>query len=223
VPPGGAPPYSGAPGGAAPYGAGYPPPPPPGSYPPPGYAPPGGYQPQGGYPQAQGGYPPAGYVPVSPYASYGARLGGWLIDWLILFVVGLALNAVFRHVGAITFHTHTTKNGVTTYHTATFSITASIVQILIVILYGAIMCGSARGQTVGMMAVGARAVDRDTGTPIGFGRALGRAAFEYLLFIVVLIPWIIDMLFPAWDQRRQTLHDKVSRTVVIKASAVPRP
>ncbi|HEY5244033.1 MAG TPA: RDD family protein, partial [Acidimicrobiales bacterium] len=83
------------------------------------------------------------------------------------------------------------------------------------------MCGSARGQTVGVMAVSARAVDERTGGPIGFGRALGRALFEWLMVIVIFIPWIIDMLFPAWDQRRQTLHDKVTRTVVVKTSAAP--
>jgi len=30
------------------------------------------------------------------------------------------------------------------------------------------------------------------------------------------IPWVIDMLFPIWDSRNQTLHDKVSNTVVVK-------
>ena len=231
APPGGAPPYSGAPGGPPPYGAGYPPPPPPpGSYPPPGYAPPGGYPPQGGYPppqggypQAQGGYPPAGYVPVSPYASYGARLGGWLIDFVIVAIVAGVLVRVLNagHVAWVTFTYHTTVNGVRHNHIGHISSLSVPLWIVLSSLYGAIMCGSARGQTVGMMAVSARAVDERTGGPIGFGRALGRALFEWLMVIVIFIPWIIDMLFPAWDQRRQTLHDKVTRTVVVKTSAAP--
>ena len=88
-------------------------------------------------------------------------------------------------------------------------------QALIVIAYGSILCGT-RGQTVGMMLVGSRCIDEQRGGPIGFPRALGRAAFEYLLAIVFLIPWIIDMLFPIWDPKNQTLHDKVTRTVVVK-------
>ncbi len=40
------------------------------------------------------------------------------------------------------------------------------------------------------------------------------------LFILLFVPWVIDMLFPAWDAKRQTLHDKVSRTVVLKTSVV---
>src|SRR6185437_7783543 len=188
-------------------GPGYPPPPPP-----PGYYPQGGYQ----APDLAGG---------SPYASYGARVGGWLIDFLILGVVGALLNAIFNaaHVTRVTITSNTTTHGVTVHHVAHFSILGPIVQVLIVLLYGAFFCGSRRGQTLGMMAVGARAVDRDTGTPIGFARALGRAAFEYLMFIIILIPWIIDMLFPAWDRKRQTLHDKVSKTVVVKASLYPPP
>jgi uncharacterized RDD family membrane protein YckC len=232
VPPGGAPSYSGAPGGAPPYGAGYPPPPPPpGSYPPPGYAPPGGYPPQGGYPQTQGGYPPqpagyppAGYVPASPYASYGARLGGWLIDFVIVAVVAGLLSRVLNagHVAWVTFTYHTTVNGVRHNHVGHISSLSVPLWIVLSSLYGAIMCGSSRGQTVGMMAVSARAVDQQTGGRIGFGRALGRALFEWLMAIVIFLPWVLDMLFPAWDQRRQTLHDKVSRTVVVKTSAVPR-
>ena len=186
--------------------------------PPPGYPPPGAYGGQGGYTASPG------YFNQSPYASYGARLGGWLIDWVILAVVGFAISAVFNagRIATITFHTTTTVNGTTTRHVGHFSILAPILQIIIVLLYGALLCGSARGQTVGMMAVGARAVDRDAYTPIGFGRALGRAAFEYLLFILFFVPWVIDMLFPAWDGLRQTLHDKVTRTVVVKTSVMPR-
>jgi uncharacterized RDD family membrane protein YckC len=66
-----------------------------------------------------------------------------------------------------------------------------------------------------MMIVGVRVVDENDGSAIGFGRALGRAAFEYLLVIVLFVPWIIDMLFPIWDPKNQTLHDKVSKAVVI--------
>jgi uncharacterized RDD family membrane protein YckC len=67
-----------------------------------------------------------------------------------------------------------------------------------------------------MMAVCVRAVSARDGAPIGFGRAVGRAAFEYLMAILLFIPWIVDMLFPLWDPRNQTLHDKVTDTVVVK-------
>ena len=125
------------------------------------------------------------------------------------------------NIGRINFHVNTTDNGVTTVHFYHYSVIGGILGVLITLLYGAILCGSARGQTVGMMAVGARAVNEQTGQSIGFGMALWRAFFEYLLFLVCIIPWVVDMLWPAWDSRNQTLHDKVAKTVVIKKNQTP--
>lgn len=199
------PPY---PGGAAPYpgGAGQPvtPPPYPGG---------SGYPPPGGYP---GG--PVAAAPTWAYATFGARLGGWLIDWLILGLVNTVITRVLVSVAflRVDYTTHTVSRGVTTSHLHHISVLAQVVYVVLILLYGAFLCGSARGQTLGMMVVRARAVDGDTGAPIGFGRALGRAAFELLLFFLLIVPWMVDMLFPAWDGRRQTLHDKVSRSVVLK-------
>ena len=89
--------------------------------------------------------------------------------------------------------------------------------------YGTLLCGSKRGQTVGMMAVGVRAVDIGSG---GSDRLRTRPVarlFEYLMAAVLLIPWVIDMLFPLWDPMRQCLHDKVSRTIVIQAGVSWHP
>lgn len=211
---GGLPPYPGPrPGEAPPGPTGEPYVPPGEAYPPPGqgYPPPG---PEYGY-GGPGGY---GYE-VPPYAGYWARVGGWLIDWVILLVVGYIIEIVCSAGHIAWVNVHNSSNNTTAH----VSVAAPIVQVLVVILYGAFFCGSSRGQTIGMMAVGVRAVDRDNGQPIGFARALGRGAFEYLMFIIVGIGWVLDMLWPAWDRRHQTLHDKVTRTIVVKAAMVPPP
>jgi uncharacterized RDD family membrane protein YckC len=92
---------------------------------------------------------------------------------------------------------------------------AELVLILVGALYPALMIGL-RGQTLGMMVAKVKAIDMATGGLIGFWRAFGRDLFERLLAVLFLIPWVVDLLFPAWDPRRQTLHDKVTNTVVIK-------
>jgi uncharacterized RDD family membrane protein YckC len=149
---------------------------------------------------------------VSPFASYGARVGSWLIDWVITSVIGaialLPIHAVHQ--------TNTTV--ISGSSTLGFTVTRQgfLLSVLIVLIYGTAFIGSRRGQTIGMMAVGARAVDAVSGAPIGHGRALGRALFEYLMLFLLIFPWLLDMLFPLWDPRRQTLHDKVTNTVVIK-------
>ncbi len=205
---------------------------PPASYPPPSYpAPPsngwstqgptGNYPPPAppppGYGAPYGAPPPGspwgqGYAPVSPFANYGRRLGGWLIDWVITSAIGaivlLPLHAVQQ----------TNTLGVNGSSRFGFSVSPQgiLLSALIVIIYGTAFVGSRRGQTPGMMVVRVRAIDAASGQPIGHARALGRAAFEYLLIWILFIPWVVDMLFPLWDPRRQTLHDKVTNTVVVK-------
>ena len=207
--PSGLPPYPGAPPSAPQYpGA---PPPPPGAPPPPSYPSGGSYYPPSAPPPGQwSGAPgpgygaPQGYPGAVPFASYGARVGGFLIDALIVGAVEvlLLLASGGYHMHTSTGHTRVAPGG-------------EVLLILIGALYPAIMIG-VRGQTVGMMAARIKAVDATTGGLIGFWRALGRDLFERLLAILFVIPVIIDLLFPAWDPRRQTLHDKVTNTVVIK-------
>jgi uncharacterized RDD family membrane protein YckC len=150
-----------------------------------------------------GTHPPTG----ATYASWGRRLGGWLIDWVILAAVG-AIIAVPAHG----WYSTTDFAGNSSFHIRPWFIS---IQLVIILVYGTVLCGSRRGQTVGMMAVGVRAVDMGAGGPIGYGRALWRAFFEQIMYVFFVIPWIVDMLWPLWDNRNQTLHDKVSNTAVV--------
>jgi uncharacterized RDD family membrane protein YckC len=146
-------------------------------------------------------------------AGYGARLGGWLIDWLIFFVIfGVIIVAVH---GVKTTHT-ISASGVSTPHLHINRIW-ELIPAIVVIIYGTLMCGSPKGQTIGMRVTGVRVVNASDGTsPIGYGKALGRAVIEYVFSIVFILPWVLDMLFPLWDRMNQTLHDKVVASVVIK-------
>jgi uncharacterized RDD family membrane protein YckC len=201
--------------GPEPFPPPVPPAPPSISAPPPA---PGAYQAAypPGLPYQQAPGPPGSGMGPKPLASFGVRLGGWLIDWVLIGIVTIPFLALTHSFH--TTHSVVVTNGTFVSHQTGFSIGPGgiAIQALIVIGYGAIMCGAKRGQTVGMMLVGIRAIDQQQGGAIGFARALGRAAFEYLMAILLFVPWIIDMLFPLWDPSNQTLHDKVTRTVVIK-------
>jgi uncharacterized RDD family membrane protein YckC len=200
-----------------------PPPPAPPALPPPSPPPPAdhGTTPRGpapwGAPGTLGGSgPPALASAPSPYANYGARVGAWLIDWVITSIIGSIVLVPLHAV-----HQVTTGAADTTQPRPPFGLTitnqGALLFVLIVIIYTTAFTGSSRGQTLGMMAVRARAVDAAGGGPIGHARALGRVLVEYVLFVALFAPWVLDMLFPLWDPRRQTLHDKVTNTVVIKA------
>jgi uncharacterized RDD family membrane protein YckC len=194
APPAAPPSYPGAPSG------GYPPPPP-GQLPQYGTAPGYGYD--------------NGMALGSPYAGWGTRLGGWLIDLVIFVVVQLVVGAVLRHSNALTLHFTTTMHDGTIHHER-IDFLVYIITLVLAVIYATVLIGGQRGQSVGMMAVGIRAVrDGTTDVPAGHGKAFGRSLLEQVLRFTVII-WILDMLWPLWDGKNQTLHDKAAGTVVLR-------
>jgi uncharacterized RDD family membrane protein YckC len=78
---------------------------------------------------------------------------------------------------------------------------------------------SRSGQTIGNRAVGTRVVNAETGQMLTTGRALGRWAASFLFsffWFLVLLPIILDFLWPLWDAKHQTLHDKIAGTLVVR-------
>ena len=199
------------------------PPPPPGYNPPPpppGYggqqygapaAPPPGYQP---YPNQ--GYANQGYgMGQRQYGSIGARFGALILDGLIggLFSLPgiIALFAAPRH------YTDCTVNGESGIcHVPTGAGWAVIValwaagQIAYIVLY----CKKVgAGQSWGMKACGIRVADKNTDQAIGTGRAVGRYFARFLSSALCGL----GFLWALWDKEKQTWHDKLVNTVVVKA------
>jgi uncharacterized RDD family membrane protein YckC len=215
-------PQAPAPGPQAPApGPQAPPPPPQG---PPGYAPPAPG------PEAAPGYggpvPPGGWQqPIArhesgwagkPLASWGSRLGAWLIDGLIL-LIPIVILAILLFGGA----------GDSGSWGAW--VLASILYILlfavVVLLYAPTLMirdGVRNGQTLGKQFVGIRVV-RDNGEPFGFGAAafrevvLKQLAVGIASAIIPFIPWFLDYFWPLWDDENRALHDMGASTHVIKA------
>ncbi len=154
----------------------------------------------------------------APYASWGVRVGGYLIDAVIFLVVLVVFVALFRHTRALDVHLMARRGA----RRRTFSSVPFLLTGACYIAYGTLLCGSAGGQTLGMMAVGVRAVRDESLEVLGYGRAFGRALFEgvlrliNLIFFLLGLVWVLDMLFPLWDEKRQTLHDKVAGSVVLR-------
>ena len=67
------------------------------------------------------------------------------------------------------------------------------------------------GQTPGDAALSIRVVDKETGAPIGFGRAFVR----WLVSIVSGIVILLGYLWMLWDSEKQTWHDKAANAVVV--------
>lgn len=166
--------------------------------------------------ETQIGTPPP-QLPAGPdLAGYGVRLGGWLLDFVIVMAISIPLLIPFGGLFHLTT-TNTVSDG-SAFSTRTAGVSVHgfglLIQVAVVLLYGMLFIGSARGQTPGMMLAGIRCVDTNLGR-LGYGRALLRAFVEYVLAVLFFIPWVIDMLFPLWDWKNQTLHDKAAGSMVI--------
>jgi uncharacterized RDD family membrane protein YckC len=109
----------------------------------------------------------------------------------------------------------TVQNGlceVPTGGTIAAAVVLGILAFVGVLFYWAKLEGGS-GQSLGKRALGIRTVDAATGQPIGGGRAIGR----YFARILSAIPCYLGYLWAAWDERKQTFHDKIVNSVVLKA------
>ncbi len=69
------------------------------------------------------------------------------------------------------------------------------------------------GQSWGKRIVGIKVVRVQAGSPPGFWRAVGRELFAVVISSNILY---LGFLWMLWDGDRQTWHDKIAGTVVIK-------
>jgi uncharacterized RDD family membrane protein YckC len=78
------------------------------------------------------------------------------------------------------------------------------------------------GQTIGKRVMGTKVVTADTRAPISGPAACGRAAVYALVPVVPSVGGLFALINESWllwDPRRQCLHDKAARTVVVKTGA----
>ena len=201
------------------------PPPPPASTPPPPFASPPP-------PPAFASEPPPGYQaygapgPQVEYASFGSRLGGYLIDGIIMFLFFVpALVALLAGPTEIEACSVDESGNITigeelnalcegpTDGTLAFAGFLALLGLVGVFVYQAKLLGGPSGATVGMRAVGIKAVVADTGGPLGAGKAIGRFLFASIFsgFFYLGYLWML------WDGKKQTWQDKVVSSIVIRA------
>lgn len=182
--------------------------------PPPGYQPPPppGYQP----PQQPYGVLPQG-SPWGEYASWWSRVGAQILDGLITTVIFVGpviagLVMAFKDVD---------------YNSVTEEFTGHVdgTGILIAVLAGfgafvfdawnrGIRVGS-KGRSIGKQIVGIWVAKEADGQLLGAGSGLLR---WLIAFAVGLVPvgTLIDVLWPLWDDKKQTIHDKAIGSVSLR-------
>ncbi|MFC1417071.1 RDD family protein [Streptacidiphilus cavernicola] len=186
--------------------------------PPQGY----GYPQDGGVPQqpGYGGYQAnpygmAGYG-QGAYASWGQRVGAFLIDAVIVGLIPFILYIIAVVALASSIHTTYDSNGypITTTSGGGGSGIAIVVAWLILIAGTLVLCHreGTTGQTPGKKMLNISLVRESDGQFVGMGMSFVRRLAH---FVDGAICWV-GYLWPLWDAKGQTLADKIVSTVVVK-------
>ena len=215
-----------------------------GAPPPYGTSPYYGTRPQQGAPQQYGppygavypSYPAGLAVGAEPgLAEWWRRLLGRIIDILVLSVLtapiafALLSPALTRYQQSVNRYPDLSQPGAQAAISkadarlfGAWLVFAAIVAV-ISFCYDSIQHGL-WGRTLGKRALGTRVVSGYDRSKISGGTAAGRAAVYSLIPVVPLVGsvfWLLDALWLTWDRRRQCLHDKAARTIVVKTGSRP--
>jgi uncharacterized RDD family membrane protein YckC len=174
----------------------------PGQYPPgqPAQYQPQGYNPYGQGPPGSGGY---GYAPPGQLAGWPIRVGASILDSLITsipMIVGVILSLVIdgdqEELG--------TGGGI--------AMGAGFLVAFPVWVWNRVIQQGRTGQSFGKKLTGLRIVNSQTGHLIGMGSNLGREVLAQIFNQLC----ILNVLWPLWDDKQQTWHDKVVNDIVIR-------
>jgi len=134
----------------------------------------------------------------APLAGWWIRCGAYIIDWLVLIVPGALLFLLFR-------------------------LFAFIPDLGIFFAYSLLMTRKSQynGQSLGMQAVGIR-VRCEDGRPVDVQvvvmRELLMKGIVFGLGAILIVPFLLDYLWPLWDSENRALHDIAAKTRVVRAT-----
>jgi len=151
--------------------------------------------------------PPPAPIPAGPpertvtVIGFGRRLVAYLIDAIILWVVGACLGFVFFSLAA----SGRGQDALTGANLALQCLSALIALAYLVVFW------ATSGQTPGKMALGIKVIGTD-GAPVGWGKALLR----YVGYIISGLVFALGFIWIAFDSKRQGWHDKIAKTYVVR-------
>lgn len=155
-------------------------------------------------------------------ASFGARVGAGLIDFLYFLVVSVVVLAGMWFVHALLRPQAEDFTGPTasmayvealerTRQLTLILLAPAIFLIAIAVVANVVLLQGISGRSLGKRVVGLRVVRLHGDQPVGIGRTLLRQCAH----VLDLLPCYLGYLWPLVDEHRQTFADKVASTVVV--------
>lgn len=142
--------------------------------------------------------PPSGGVDGAPLASWGLRVGAYLLNVAFLIAFFVVVTILAGILGAV-------ADGLG----ALVAIVGNLAGVALALYF--YWLDGETGASPGKRVLGLRTVKADTGQTIGGGMGVVRA----IAHIVDQIPCYLGFLWPLWDDKRQTFADKLVGTVVL--------
>jgi len=147
---------------------------------------------------------------VWDYATWATRVGGYLIDSIL---VGIGMAVIYFIAGGILTSIARVGGESAAGGTCCLLILLFPLATLAVGLYNRVYLVSQRGYSIGQGVVHVKVVDSQ-GQLLSQGTAFVRLLAQAAMGFVPFLP-LLDLLWPLWDERRQTLHDKAVGCYVI--------
>ncbi len=142
---------------------------------------------------------------MTKYVGFWARVLATLIDSVL--IMAITLPPLLGIYGLAYLDNKDAVNGPADI------LISNILPMIVVILFWV-----KKQATPGKMAVSARIVDAETGGKPSKKQCVGR----YFAYILSAIPLGLGFLWVAFDPKKQSWHDKLAGTVVVKVSRSPK-
>lgn len=135
------------------------------------------------------------------YATFWERFAAAIIDSIIIAVASLAIEYILKNIFYFKFDfTEFSTNWESNIYSA-----------IIDIFYSAYFYSSTKQSTWGKQALKIKVTGMN-GERISFFNGVVRSISEYISMIILLIGYLMML----WDDKKQTLHDKIAGTLVVK-------
>jgi uncharacterized RDD family membrane protein YckC len=145
------------------------------------------------------------------------RVLAWLIDYvpyLIIVGIGYGIEAATQETVCVSDTSGYDLGDFCATGNSTLGVAAFLLSVVIGLAYLVWNYGYRQGTTgssIGKGIMKFKVVGEATGQPIGFGMSIVRQ----LAHIVDGIICYIGYLFPLWDAKRQTIADKIMKTICL--------
>lgn len=149
--------------------------------------------------------------PTVVYAGFWERFAAVFIDGIILAIAGYFIGLIVGTPSQEEIVALAQNEGFSSAMSASYFNTSNSLNLIIGWLYSALMISGPWQATLGKRALGIKVINLN-GERISFLNATGRYFATLLSAIILLIGYFMML----WDDKKQTLHDKLAGTLVVK-------